>query len=167
MLSIFVLVLVFVIFRVVTTLFAPQNVWAQNSGPGSENGSGDVITCEDALPGPADNLSPAQLEAAQELAQAALDGDPEGSSALDEDGDGIACEDFTQQSSGTVGNESRESRTSIESAQSNSSQKDADSTVQRRDLLQAGGPENGPLPVMPDGSCPREFPIFRDSVCWQ
>jgi hypothetical protein len=32
--------------------------------------------------------------------------------------------------------------------------------------LEAGGPTSGPLPLMPDGGCPREFPTMRDGACY-
>jgi hypothetical protein len=31
--------------------------------------------------------------------------------------------------------------------------------------LDAGGPKNGPVPLMPDGSCPAEYPVKRDGLC--
>lgn len=34
-------------------------------------------------------------------------------------------------------------------------------------LLEAGGPTIGPVPIMPNGSCPREFPEKRDGTCLQ
>jgi hypothetical protein len=37
----------------------------------------------------------------------------------------------------------------------------------KRDLLDSGGPENGAVPLMPDGGCPAEFPIERDDLCYQ
>ena len=33
-------------------------------------------------------------------------------------------------------------------------------------LLDAGGPTSGPLPLMPDNGCPREFPTKRDGACY-
>lgn len=35
------------------------------------------------------------------------------------------------------------------------------------DLLEAGGPENGPVPTMPDGDCPEEFPIKDSGACYK
>lgn len=35
------------------------------------------------------------------------------------------------------------------------------------DLLDAGGPENGPVPLMPDGGCPVEYPIERGDFCYR
>ena len=32
--------------------------------------------------------------------------------------------------------------------------------------LNAGGPEAGPLPLMPSGSCPKEYPEMRDNACY-
>jgi hypothetical protein len=40
------------------------------------------------------------------------------------------------------------------------SQRGADS------LLKAGGPTRGPLPIMPDGGCPRVFPDMRNGACY-
>lgn len=34
-------------------------------------------------------------------------------------------------------------------------------------LMNAGGPTIGPMPMVPNGSCPREFPTVRDSACYQ
>ncbi len=33
-------------------------------------------------------------------------------------------------------------------------------------LLDAGGPTSGPVPMMPSGSCPREFPEIRNGACY-
>jgi hypothetical protein len=34
------------------------------------------------------------------------------------------------------------------------------------DLFDAGGPTVGPAPLMPDGSCPKEYPIKRADACY-
>lgn len=34
-------------------------------------------------------------------------------------------------------------------------------------LMNAGGPTSGPVPMMPNGSCPTEFPEVRDGACYQ
>lgn len=36
----------------------------------------------------------------------------------------------------------------------------------REDLLEAGGPAEGPVPIMPTGGCPREFPVEEDGACY-
>jgi hypothetical protein len=33
-------------------------------------------------------------------------------------------------------------------------------------LMNAGGPTTGPMPLMPDGSCPGEFPTMKDGACY-
>lgn len=33
------------------------------------------------------------------------------------------------------------------------------------DLFESGGPENGPVPLMPDGGCPVEYPVKQDRAC--
>ena len=33
-------------------------------------------------------------------------------------------------------------------------------------LMNAGGPTTGPMPLMPDGSCPGEFPTMEDGACY-
>lgn len=35
-----------------------------------------------------------------------------------------------------------------------------------RNLFQSGGPTSGPLPLMPNGGCPREFPVQRGKACY-
>jgi hypothetical protein len=34
------------------------------------------------------------------------------------------------------------------------------------DLFKAGGPVEGPVPPMPDGECPSEYPILKDGACY-
>jgi len=36
----------------------------------------------------------------------------------------------------------------------------------RENLLEAGGPENGTVPLMPNGHCPKEFPIHNQDSCY-
>ena len=33
-------------------------------------------------------------------------------------------------------------------------------------LMNAGGPKRGPIPVMPDGSCPQELPVIKNGACY-
>jgi hypothetical protein len=35
------------------------------------------------------------------------------------------------------------------------------------DLFDSGGPENGPVPLMPDGGCPPEFPAEQAGLCYR
>jgi hypothetical protein len=34
------------------------------------------------------------------------------------------------------------------------------------DLFNSGGPTNGPVPLMPDGECPVEFPVKHNGLCY-
>jgi hypothetical protein len=34
------------------------------------------------------------------------------------------------------------------------------------DLFNSGGPTNGPVPLMPDGGCPEEFPVKHNGLCY-
>ena len=34
-------------------------------------------------------------------------------------------------------------------------------------LMNAGGPADGPVPVMPGGGCPTEFPVEKDEACYR
>jgi hypothetical protein len=36
----------------------------------------------------------------------------------------------------------------------------------RGELLKAGGPEKGPVPLMPGGGCPAEYPAERAGACY-
>lgn len=36
-----------------------------------------------------------------------------------------------------------------------------------KQLLEAGGPEEGPVPAKPGGGCPAEFPVERDNACYR
>ena len=113
----------------------------------------------------------------QQYAQGLLDQGVPGASRLDPDGNGIACDQLqsagggqpasagspTPQPSVDVGSQSA-------SGGSASPQPSADGGSQllnRYDnLLEAGGPSSGPLPLMPDGGCPKEFPTKRDGACY-
>jgi len=35
-----------------------------------------------------------------------------------------------------------------------------------RNLFGSGGPTNGPVPLMPDGECPVEFPVKHNGLCY-
>jgi hypothetical protein len=36
----------------------------------------------------------------------------------------------------------------------------------RSGTFNSGGPTNGPVPLMPDGKCPVEFPVKHDRLCY-
>jgi hypothetical protein len=82
-----------------------------------------------------------------------------GAFRLDPDGNGIACEELRNASGGQSASAGRASpQPSV----------DGGSQLLNRygNLLEAGGPSSGPVPLMPDGGCPREFPTMRDGACY-
>ncbi len=95
----------------------------------------------------------------QAFVQGLLDQGVPGASRLDPDGNGIACDELRSAGGGqSVSTGSASPRPSVDGG---------NQLLNRRgDLLDAGGPSSGPLPLMPDGSCPREFPTMRDGACY-
>src|SRR5215217_6752205 len=95
----------------------------------------------------------------QAYVQRLLDQGVPGASRLDPDGNGIACDELLSAGGGQSARAGRASpRPSVEGG----------SQLLNRygNLLEAGGPSSGPLPLMPDGGCPREFPTMRDGACY-
>lgn len=46
-------------------------------------------------------------------------------------------------------------------------QQSSSSTGGGEPLLQAGGPRNGPVPPMPGGECPEEYPVEENGACYR
>jgi len=113
----------------------------------------------------------------QAYVQRLLDQGVPGASRLDPDGNGIACDQLQSAGGGqSLSAGSASPRPSVagggQSATfgSASPRPSVDGGRQvlsgNRNLLEAGGPTSGPLPLMPDGGCPREFPKMRDGLCY-
>ncbi len=95
----------------------------------------------------------------QAFVQGLLDQGVPGASRLDPDGNGIACDELLSAGGGQPASAGRVSpQPSV----------DRGSQLLNRygNLLEAGGPTSGPLPLMPDGGCPREFPKMSDGLCY-
>jgi hypothetical protein len=99
----------------------------------------------------------------QAYAQRLLDEGVPGASRLDPDGNGVACDELQ-----SAGGGQSASAGSLPPQPSPRPAVDGGSQLLNRDgnLLEAGGPSSGPLPLMPDGGCPREFPTMRDGLCY-
>ena len=117
------------------------------------------------------------LSFVQAYVQGLLDQGVPGASRLDPDGNGIACDELQSAGGGQSASASGASpQPSVDvgsqsaSGGSASPQPSADGGRQLLNrygnLLEAGGPTSGPLPLMPDGGCPREFPTMRDGACY-
>jgi hypothetical protein len=93
----------------------------------------------------------------QEEAQAVFDADPSDPYRLDEDpgpDDGRACEELPSRTDGTTTGGTTTGGTTTGTFGGGTT-----------GLLGAGGPKNGTAPLMPDGSCPAEYPDKLDGLC--
>ena len=114
----------------------------------------------------------------QESAQAELERNPSDPSNLDPDGDGQACEDYDYgvgDSITTTTTTSTSSATEDQYDDANAAvvdQYSSASAVQDQyvegvgGLFDSGGSTDGAVPLMPDGSCPEEFPTQQDGACY-
>jgi hypothetical protein len=114
----------------------------------------------------------------QAYVQGLLDQGVPGASRLDPDGNGVACDQLQSAAGGqslSAGGASPLPSVAgggpSASVSSASPRPSVDGGRQflngNRNLLEAGGPTSGPLPLMPDGGCPREFPTMREGLCYQ
>ena len=119
----------------------------------------------------------------QQSAQAELERDPSDPNDLDPDGNGRACDDYSASTTNNTTNgtatpsspspsspspsTTSPSTTSPSSPSASSpSPSSKPSPLGDRNLLDAGGPTKGPVPLMPDGGCPPEFPTKHKNLCY-
>lgn len=110
----------------------------------------------------------------QAEAQAALRQDPSDPNVLDEDpgpDDGIACETYpydnpAQDLTPVTTGASSPTPTATSSPTPPSSPSPSPTPQPDRNLFNSGGPTNGPVPLTPDGNCPKEFPVKHDGLCY-
>src|SRR5215213_4527310 len=106
----------------------------------------------------------------QQSAQAELERDPSDPNALDSDGNGRACDDYDYSATTTNATTTNATTPSSPSPSSPSPSSAPPSSEPRsqgdQNLLDAGGPTNGPAPLMPDGTCPPEFPTKHQDLCY-
>jgi hypothetical protein len=114
----------------------------------------------------------------QVYTQRLLDEGVPGASRLDPDGNGIACDQLRSAGGGqSASGGSAPPQPSVDggsqSASASSSASPRPSVDGRNplldrngNLLDAGGPSSGPLPLMPDGGCPQEVPTKREGACY-
>ena len=117
------------------------------------------------------------FESQEDAQEQLLDGDPY---VLDEDGDGTACNEVgvelaaqqtdASQYSGDEENQYADDDQYADEYQygslASSGSTDPDGTSESGTLLEAGGPKTGPVPTMPGGGCPDEFPTEKDGACY-
>jgi hypothetical protein len=106
-----------------------------------------------------EDLYDCQSFGSQESAQAELERNPTDPYGLDPDKDGQACEDYNYGNGSTASAAATSSPTTTASPAAVTEQYD-------RELFNAGGPSSGPVPLMPDGSCPVEYPVKQNGACY-
>jgi hypothetical protein len=104
----------------------------------------------------------------QEAAQAALERDPSDPNGLDADGNGLACDDnvFSTNTANNLSPSSASPSSTSSSSPSPGSASPRPGSRTTNDLLKSGGPTSGPVPLMPDGGCPAEFPTKHAKLCY-
>jgi hypothetical protein len=103
----------------------------------------------------------------QQSAQAELERDPSDPNDLDPDGNGRACDDYDYSASTATQSSPLPSSPSPSSpSPSSPSPTSKPKPEGTRNLLDAGGPTNGPAPLMPNGTCPPEFPTEHNNLCF-
>lgn len=112
---------------------------------------------------------PSQADAQDELRR-----DPSDPNGLDRDDDGIACE-TSPYPPGTPRDEDPVVEDPFEEPIDERPREDPDGKKQYEDpeipsrpgpLLRAGGPDDGAVSLMPDGTCPKEYPVVREGACY-
>jgi hypothetical protein len=102
---------------------------------------------------------------------------PTSDTAFDTDGDytvvsstGVTCAgEGASPNRGASASSSASAGSSTVASGSSSASASAGSTLDsppRTDLFDSGGPTTGPFPLMPDGTCPKEFPVKRGGACY-
>jgi hypothetical protein len=116
------------------------------------------------------------FESQEDAQEQLLDGDPY---VLDEDGDGTACNEVgvelaaqqTDDSSQYSGDDEFQYADDDQYSDQydslpSSGSADSNGTSASGTLLEAGGAGTGPVPTMPGGGCPEEFPTEKDGACY-
>src|SRR5918994_6637793 len=110
----------------------------------------------------------------QQSAQVELDSDPSDPNNLDSDGNGIACDNYPYGGSVAASSASPSTvapsspppgKPSASASPSTDASPNPEPPQKRRNLFDAGGPTNGPVPLMADGACSVEFPVKRNGLC--
>ena len=102
----------------------------------------------------------------QQSAQAELERDPSDPNNLDTDGNGRACDDYDYGASTTQSSPLPSSPSPSSPSPSSPSPTSNPRPAGDRNLLDAGGRTHGPAPLMPDGTCPPEFPTKHKNLCY-
>jgi hypothetical protein len=86
--------------------------------------------------------------------------------------DPARAQETTSPEATTTGQVTTAEQTTLETTAENSPAPETTSTAsaaptqQRGPLMEAGGPTAGPVPLMPGGGCPKEYPTRRHGACY-
>lgn len=100
---------------------------------------------------------------------------PSDPGVLDRDNDSVACETFDYDDptmdetpvSPSDGGDQYDDPIDTSDPGTTADQYASDDQYDSDTLMDAGGPQDGPVPLMPNGSCPKEFLTERDGECYQ
>ena len=154
----------------VVCVMAARLAWAVAYNGGGDDGAPTGIGVVHAAQTDEDLFDCSDFESQEDAQEQLLDGDPY---VLDEDGDGTACNEVgvelaaqkTDASQYSSDDEYQYEDEYQYGSLTSSDSVDSNGTTMSGTLLEAGGPETGPVPTMPDGGCPDEFPTERGGVC--
>jgi hypothetical protein len=96
----------------------------------------------------------------QAFAQGVLDQGAPGSSRLDPDGNGVACDQLLSAGGSPSASAGSASPQPTLTGGSQSPPLNAS-------LFEAGGPKTGPVPLLPGGKCPFEYPVKQGNACYR
>lgn len=91
--------------------------------------------------------------ATQQEAQAEYDADPSDPNGLDADSDGVACEENAGGGTTDDGGDEGATRPGDRNNRGD------------RDLMESGGTLAAPVPPLPGGGCPPDYPVARRGYC--
>jgi hypothetical protein len=91
-------------------------------------------------------------------------------SNLDDDNDGRACEALPSRPTSSPGGDDLTTpappSTTTTTTPPTTPPTTSPPTTPPSTMMNSGGPERGPVPLMPGGSCPAEFPVERSVACY-
>jgi hypothetical protein len=139
---------------VVASVFALRMAWEEIATSPAQ--AQDLYDCADFA---------TQAEAQAQL----LPGDPYG---LDADSDSVACEALSEGDAPTTSPTATASPTVTATPTATASppataSPTASASPTPDTVLDSGGPERGPVPLMPGDRCPSEYPVERAGACYR
>ncbi len=132
--------------------------------------SWEQLTATPAFAQEEEDLYDCESFGSQESAQAELERDLSDPYNLDPDANGVACEGYDYGGGG--GTSSPTAAASPTASQEQTASLTAakvqyQEDVGSKNLFDAGGPAGGPVPLLPGGRCPSEYPVEQGGACYR